>query len=83
MVVVTGVEMTIGYIRWYYTIFHPYIIPLSENIQAPRPPEKETLDKVACKHQGRLHQLDMNIFLGIVGGGEVERGDSALPSLEC
>lgn len=42
----TGVETTTGHIRWYFTITRLYNIPASENVEAPRPPEKEILKEL-------------------------------------
>ena len=44
-----GVEMVVGYMRWFFTISYPYIITPIEDVDIPRPHEQEALNEITIE----------------------------------
>jgi len=59
-----GVETNQGYIRWFYSISHPHIILLDEDVHVPRPPKQEALDEIDVEQDGEKGYLDLAGRLG-------------------
>lgn len=87
----TCLETTIGYIRWYFVISHPYIIRQQEDAHILRPLEQETIDELAVEEHGDQQWLECRSHLArirdhalaIVGSGQVVEGSPTWISLHA
>jgi hypothetical protein len=59
----TGLEATVGYIRWYFSISHPYILRQQEDAHISGPSEQETVDEVVAEEHEDQQWLDFRTCL--------------------
>ena len=81
---ITGIEVTHGYIKWFYTISQPHIIALEEDVHIPKPIEHEALSEITAEQEGDHGYLELtgmfncvrDHVLSIMGSGAVESGSA-------
>ena len=86
----TGLEVVVGYIRWYFSISHSYILHQQVDVHIPRPPEQKSLDEVTDEEHGDQQWLDFRSRLArvrdhaftIIFSGEEEEGSQIWMSLQ-
>ena len=64
LAVITSVEATQGYIRWFYSISHPHLILSDEAIHILRRAEQEARDEVIVEQEGKHGCLELTGRLG-------------------
>jgi hypothetical protein len=47
-----GLEVAVGFLRWYYANSYPYIVRQQEDAHIPRPPEQEAINEDAVEEHG-------------------------------
>jgi len=59
-----GVEVDLGYIRWFYPILHPRMILPDKDVQVSWPLEQKALYEIVVEKDGEQGYLDLSGRLG-------------------
>ena len=57
---IRGVEVSAGYIRYFYQVSHPRMILPNQEVHVSRPPEQEALDEIAVEEDGDQGYLELS-----------------------
>ena len=80
--VANGIEEAHGYIRLVYTILHPHIITLDEDVHFLRTTKQEAFNEIAAKKEGEHEYLELIGRLGHVRDHVLSVMSSGVDGLE-